>query len=89
MAAKIYNTNRLVQRVSVFVTDFVRKTYGFLTPDYVTELRSFRNEIEDNYQACPLVTKPWNDQKKRAPDTDSEIETETDLDLPPPKKRPK
>ena len=42
MAAHICNTNILVQRLSVFVTDFIRKTYGFLTPEHVTELRNLR-----------------------------------------------
>ena len=87
MAAQICNTNRLVQRLSVFVTEFIRKTYGFLTPDHVTELRNLRNEIEDNFPACPLVTAPWKEDRKRSVDSDNESESESDL--PPIQKRPR
>ena len=86
MAAKFCNTNRLVQRLSVLVTDFIRKTYGFLTPEHVTELRNMRNEIEDHYPACPIPT-PWKEDKKRNADTENDSESE--LDLPPIQKRPR
>ena len=87
MAAQICNTNRLVQRLSVFVTEFIRKTYGFLTPDHVSELRNLRNEIEDNFPACSMVTAPWKEDRKRS--VDSENDTESELDLPPIQKRPR
>ena len=77
MAGKMCNTNRLVQIVSVFVSEFIRSTYGFLTPNHVEQLRTFRNEVEDNYPACPLVITPWKDEKKRSA-ADSETETEDD-----------
>ena len=85
MTAKICNANRPVQRVSVFVTKFFRRTYGFLTLDHVTELRTFRNEIKNDYLACPLIRTPRKNDKKQAPDT--ETKSESDLDLPPPQKR--
>ena len=72
MAGKTCNPDRLVQRVSVFVAEFIRKTYGFLTPDHVAELRNLRNEIEDNYPACPVITTPWKEDEKRDADTESE-----------------
>ena len=71
MAAKMCIADTLAQRVSVFVTDFLRKTYGFLAPDYVTELRTLRNKVEDNYPVCGLITTPWKDEN-------SEIETDVD-----------
>ena len=66
MAGKICNADRLVHRVSVFVTEICEKTYGFLTPDNITELRAFRNEVEDSYPAHKS----------------SESESETELDTP-------
>ena len=80
----MWNTNILVQRVSVFVREFFRKTYGFLTPNHVELLRTFRNEVEDNYPACALITTPWKDEKKRSA---ADSETETEEDVIPTKKR--
>ena len=48
MAAKKCDAEKLVQRVSVFGTEFVRIAYGFLTHDHVNQLRTFRNEVEDD-----------------------------------------
>ena len=77
MAAKMCNADRLAERVSVFITDFIRNTYGFLTPNHVDQLRSFRNEVEDNYPAC-ILTAPWKDTKRSAASNDSETETDED-----------
>ena len=82
MAGKVCNANRLVQRVSVFVTEFVRKTYGFLTPDHVAELRSFRNEVEDNYPACAISSTLWKDDRKPPAHADTNSDYETELDTP-------
>ena len=49
LAARTCNADRLAQRVAVFVTDFISSKNGFLTPTHVDQLRSFRNEVEDNY----------------------------------------
>ena len=38
--------------------------YGFLTPDLVSELQSFKNEVEDNCPACHLSTMLLNDERK-------------------------
>ena len=86
MALKKCTADRLAQRVTVFVTDFIRNTYGFLTPDNVEQLRTFRNEVEDNYPACGIIPTPWqnNENKKLAASNASETEED---DILPTKKR--
>ena len=78
MAAKKCNTDRLAQRVTVFVTDFIRNTYGFLTPDHVEQLRTFRNEVEDNYPACGMIPTPWQTKEDTKLSDGSASETEED-----------
>ena len=63
MAARNCTTDKLVQRVRVFVTDFIRTTCEFLTPKHVAECRTFQNEVENNYQPCQRVVAPWKDDK--------------------------
>ena len=87
MAGRMCNTNRLVQRVGVFVSEFVRKTYGFLTPDHVAELRALRNKVEDNYPACAVSEKISFGKNAPVLQESSETETETETDTPPCKKR--
>ena len=53
----------------------------------MTELRNLRNEIEDNFPACPVVTAPWKEDRKRS--VDSANDSESELDLPPIQKRPR
>ena len=79
MAAKMCNTDRRAQRVSVFITEFIRNTYGFLAPNHVEQLRNLRNEVEDSYPACPALTvhnAPWKDRKPFANSDASEIESD-------------
>ena len=88
MAARMCNADRLAQRVTVFVSEFIRNTYGFLTPTHVEQLRSFRNGVEDNFPACPLLTPnnaPWKDRNSFARSDVSE--SESDEDCPPPAKK--
>ena len=88
MAAKKCNADRLAQRASVFITEFIRNAYGFLTPNHVDQLRNFRNEIKDNFPACPPLTDinvPWKD-RKLSPDGDAS-EAETDEESLPAAKR--
>ena len=90
MATRICNANQLVQRVSVFVSEFIRKTYGFLTPDHVTERRNFRNEVEDNYPGCTLTTPHEKDNKKRsASDVGDFSDAESEVVTPPAQKQTK
>ena len=72
-------TDRLAQRGTVFVTDFIRSTYGFLTSTHVDKLRTFRNEVENNYPGCSIITTPWQTEqdKKQRGCTDSENEDDT------------
>ena len=86
MAAKKCNSDRLAQRVTVFVTDFIRNTYGFLKPDHVDQLRAFRNEVEDNYPACGVIPNPWQTEEDAKLSASNASESEED-DIIPAKKR--
>ena len=68
MAARMCNADRLAQRVTVLVADFIRNTYGFLTPTHFDQLRSFRNEIEDNYPGCSVIPTPWQTEEDEKAD---------------------
>ena len=77
MAARMCNADRLTQTVSVFITEFIRNTYGFLTPYHVEQLRNLRNEVEDNFPGCPpstVVKAPWKDRESPRDEVTSEEE---------------
>ena len=79
MAAKKCNADRLAQRVTVFVTDFIRSTYGFLTPTHVDQLRSLKNEVEDNYPSYSVIPTPWqtdSEDKKQSANASTDSESE-------------
>ena len=82
MAARVCNADRLVQRVTVFISEFIRGTYGFLTPQHVEQLRNFRNEVEDNFPSCPPLTPataPWKDRKSLRDEEAYDSESEEDF----------
>ena len=74
---------KLMKRVGEFLSDFIRKHYGFLAPSQVQELRDFRTEVEDKFYPCHVQMSPFPPYevapppKRGAPK--KEKKTETDL----------
>ena len=68
--------------MSVFISEFIKTAYAFLTPNHAEQLRTFRNEIKDNFPACPVlkvVNAPWKDRKLSSDGDASEPESDEDF----------
>ena len=77
MASRKCNTDNFAQRVSVFITECIRNTYCFLTPNRMEQLRNLRNEVEDNFLVCLVITAqnaPWRNRESPRGGDDSEDE---------------